>query len=260
MHSLLANLYHLFIRPFWHAPVAAFLAGLIIRLLGRNTAFAASVLAGWLAAQYPMLSVLPDKPIYRLPGLATLLLTYFWWTSQAARRARFPALPALALSASWWIAGAPLSGPGIAACVPIFLGVWAALALTRRLTGAAGGWAGVGTSLALAACIFLAGGAPHWARAALVPACAGVALIGVAGAVLPLAFATMLVGCLAVVASDRGRFVPVDVAALAPLLVWFLTPALRARMKRAGPLMTAGLATVVGAGVTLGTITLFAMR
>ncbi len=144
--------------------------------------------------------------------------------------------------------------------MPVFLGVWAALALTRRLASADCGWAGIGAAVALAAAIFLAGGAPHWARAALVPACAGLALVGVAEAVLPLAFATMLVGCLAVVASNRGRFVPVDLAVLAPLLVWFLAPRLLPRVARAGPLVAAGLATVLGAGVTLGAIRLLAMR
>ena len=258
MHSLLAHIYHLLIRPFWHAPVAAFLAAALLRLLTPRAGFAAAVLAGWFAAQYPVLTISPAQPIYRLSGLAILLIVYFWLAPRASGRAR---LPVLALAASWWIAGAPLSGPGIAACVPIVLGVWAALALTRRLGRVDRvGWAGIGASLALAASIFLAGGAPHWARAALVPACAGLALIGVADAVLPLAFATMLVGCLAVVASDRGRFVPVDLAVLAPLLVWWLTPRLPTRVARAGPMVAAGLATVVGAGVVLGAIRLLAMR
>ncbi len=212
MHSILAHIYYLSLLPFWHGPAAAFAVGLILRRHGCWAALA--VLAGWLAAQYPTLSILPAHPIYRLAGLAALLLAHSWLARGS--------LPALAAVASWWIAGAPFDLSGIAACLPIFLGVWTALALVRRLAMADRGWAGVGASFSLAACLFLAGAAPHWARAALVPACAGLALMGVAEAVLPLAFATMLVGCAAAVASDRGRFVPVDLAALAPLLVWFL--------------------------------------
>ena len=271
MHSLLAHLYHIAIRPVWHAPVAAFLVAAIMRLLGRKAAFAAAalaVLAGWLAAQYPVLTILPARPIYRLAALAILLFGYFWLVPRTTRRWRFLALPGLALAASWWIAGAPLDGPGIAACVPVFLGVWAMLALTRRLAVADSGWAGMGASLALAAAILLAGGASHWARAALVPACAGIALIGVGEAVLPLAFATMLVGCLAVVASDRGRFAPVDLAVVAPLLVWFLASRLLPRVKRAGPrlasslapMVAAGVATLVGTGVVFGALRALALR
>ncbi len=263
MHSLLAHIYHLLIRPFWHAPVAAFLAAAVLRLLGRRVAFAAAtlaVLAGWLAAQYPVLIVLPARPIYRLAGLAILLLGYFWLAPRVGRRGGFLALPGLALAAAWWMVGAPLEGRGIAACVPVCLGVWAALALTRRLAVADRGWAGIGASLALAAAILLAGGAPHWGRAALVPACAGLALIGVGEAALPLAFATMLVGCLAVVASDRGRFLPVDLAVSAPLLVWWLAPRLLPRVKRAGPVIAAALATFLGAGLVLGTIIVLGKR
>jgi hypothetical protein len=259
MHFVLAHIYHLLIRPFWHAPAAAFITAAIARLWWRRAA-ALAVLAGWLAAQYPALSVLPARPINRLAGLAILLLAYGWLAPRAGRRAGFLLLPGLALAASWWIAGAPLDGPGLAACAPVLLGVWAALALTRRLAASDRGWAGMGASLALAAALLLAGGAPHWGRAALVPAWAGLALVGVGEAVLPLAFATMLVGCLAVVASDRGRFVPVDLAVFAPLLVWFLAPRMLPRARRAGPVIAAGLATLVAAGVVLGAIRVLALR
>ena len=110
----------------------------------------------------------------------------------------------------------------------------------------------MGAALTLGAAILLAGGAPHWALAALVPPCAGLALAGVAEAALPLAYATMLVGCLAVVASDRGRFVPVDLAVLAPLLVWFLAPRILPRLNRAGPVLAQDWRRWVGGGANPG--------
>jgi hypothetical protein len=122
------------------------------------------------------------------------------------------------------------------------------------------GYAGIGAAIALGGAIFLAGGAPHWARAAMVPACAGLALLGVAEAVLPLAFATMLVASLTVLASDRGRFVPVDLAVLAPLLVWVLAPRLLPRLNKAGPALAAILAGLGGVAVTLAAIRLFGLR
>jgi hypothetical protein len=263
MHSLLAHLYHLAILPLWRAPAAAFLIALILRAMGRGkAAYAAgfAVLAGWLAVQYPVFSVLPAKPVDRLPGLAVILLGYIWLSPMAGKRTGFLMLPGFAVVAAWWIAGAPVAGPGIAGCVPVFLGVWAALALTRRLAAKDTGWAGIGAALALAGAIFLAGGSPHWARAALVPACAGLALVGVAEAALPLAFATILAGCLTVLASDRGRFVPVDLAVMAPLLVWFLAPRVLPRLNRAGPVLAAFVATVAGVGLVVGAIKLLALR
>jgi hypothetical protein len=263
MHSLLAHAYHLAVLPYWRAPVAAFLIALILRAMGRGkAAYAAgfAVLAGWLAVQYPAFSVSPIKPVDRLPGLAVILLGYLWLTPRAGKRTAFLTLPAFSLAAGWWIAGAPSTGPGIAGCVPVFLGVWAALALTRRLAAKDTGWAGIGAALALAGAIFLAGGSPHWARAALVPACAGVALIGVPEAALPLAFATMLMGCLTVLASDRGRFVPVDLAALAPVLVWYLAPRVLPRLNRAGPVLAAFVATLGGVGLVVAAIRLLALR
>jgi hypothetical protein len=263
MHSLLAHLYHLAILPLWRAPAAAFLIALILRAMGRGkAAYAAgfAVLAGWLAVQYPVFSVLPAKPVDRLPGLAVILLGYIWLSPMAGKRTGFLMLPGFAVVAAWWIAGAPVAGPGIAGCVPVFLGVWAALALTRRLAAKDTGWAGIGAALALAGAIFLAGGSPHWARAALVPACAGLALVGVSEAALPLAFATILAGCLTVLASDRGRFVPVDLAVMAPLLVWFLAPRVLPRLNRAGPVLAAFVATLAGVGLVVGAIKLLALR
>jgi hypothetical protein len=189
-----------------------------------------------------------------------MLGVFLWLGPRPGTRSGFLALAGLALAAGWWMAGAPLSGAGLAGCVPVVLGLWAALALTRAVAQGDRGWAGIGAAVALAGATFLAGGSPHWARAALVPACAGVALLGVAEAVLPLAFATMLCGCLTVLASDRGRFVPVDLAVLAPLLVWVLAPRVLPRLNRAGPVLAALVATLGGVGLTLAAIRLLALR
>jgi hypothetical protein len=263
MHLLIVHAYHLAILPYWRAPVAALLVALVLRLALRRTpifAAALAVLAGWLAVQYPVLSVLPAKPIDRLPGLAVILLAYLWLSPRAGKRTAFLALAAVSLAASWWIAGAPLAGPGIANCVPVFLGVWAALTLTRKLSAPDRGLAGIGAAVALAMAIFLAGGSPHWARAALVPAAAGVALLGVPEAALPLAFATILTACITVLASDRGRFVPVDLAVAAPLLVWYLAPRVLPRLNRAGPVLAACVATLGGVVLTVAAIKLLALR
>ncbi len=263
MHSLLAHAYHLAILPVWRAPAAAFLVALLLRFAGRRACILAptlAVLAGWIAVQYPSLSILPAKPVDRLPGLAVILLAYLWLAPRAGKRTAFLTLPALAVAAAWWIAGAPFTGPGITGCVPVFLGVWAALALTRKLAASDRGPATIGAAAALAAAIFLAGGSPHWARAALVPACAGLALIGLPDAIIPLAFTIMLAACLTILASDRGRFVPVDLAVLAPLLVWVLAPRILPRLNRAGPALAAFVAMLGGIGLTVAAIRLMALR
>jgi hypothetical protein len=263
MHSLLVHAYSLALAPYWRAPVAAFVVALLLRLAWRRRApvgAALAVLAGWLAVQILPFSVMPARPVDRLPGLAAILLLYLWLSPRAGTRGAFLALPLLAVGAGWWMGGAPVGGPGVAGCVPIVLGVWAALALTRRFAGGASGWSGIGAALALAGAVTLAHGSPHWARAALVPACAGLALIGVPEAALPLAFATALTAAATVVASDQGRFIPVDVAVLAPLLVWLLAPRVLPRLHRAGPAMAAAIATLGGVAVTLAAIRLLALR
>jgi hypothetical protein len=263
LHSLLVHAYHLALAPYWRAPVAAFVVALVLRLALRRSAPAAAalaVMAGWLAVQVSAFSVLPARPVDRLPGLAVILLLYLWLSPRAGKRGAVLVLPLLALAAGWWMGGAPLAGPGLAGCVPIVFVVWAALAMVRRIAGSASGWSGIGAALALAGAITLAHGSPHWARAALVPAFAGLALIGVPGAVPPLAFATALTAAATVTASDQGRFIPVDVAVLAPLLVWLLAPRVLPRLNRAGPALAAAIATLGGVAVTLAAIRLLALR
>lgn len=263
MHSILAHGYHLALSPVWRAPAAAFVAALILRLPGRRAAAFAvplALLAGWLVLLAPGLTLSPVKPVDRLPGLAIILLLYAWLAPRAGKRAAFLILPALAIVSAWWIAGAPLSGPGIAGCVPVFLGIWAALALTARLAARDAGFATVAASAALSGAIFLAGGAPHWAFAAFIPACAGLALFGVRETILPLAFAIMLTGSLTILASNRGRFVPIDLAVLAPLLVWVLAPRILPRLNKAGPALAAAVAAIGGIGLTVAAIKLLALR
>jgi hypothetical protein len=192
----------------------------------------------------------------RLPGLAVLLIVY----GMAAPRLGRLATPLLAALAAWWLRGAPLGGAAFASIVPVFLGLFAAIPLARRLAARDTGWTGIAAAAALAACIALSGGAMHWARAARVPACAGLALIGIADAAATLQLATVLVAAATIVASDRGRFIPVDAAALAPLLVWYLAPRLQPRLAQAGPALAGAVAAMAGIAMIWGSIALFAQR
>jgi hypothetical protein len=264
MHATLAPLYHLAMRlaqhAVWRAPAAAFLTALLLRLAwprAKTLAAPLALLAGWLILLLPALTLSPVKPLDRLPGLALLLLAHAFLAPKTPKPA---ALPLLAALAAWWIAGAPLTGPAIAACVPVCLGSWAALALAQRLAPRDAGYATIGATLALSAAIFLAGGAPHWAAAALIPACVGAALLRRPDAIPPLALATMLTACLTVLASNRGRFLPVDVALLAPLLVWLLVPRIQPRLNKAAPAIAAAAATIAGAVVTVIVIKALTLR
>jgi hypothetical protein len=262
MHDVLAHAYHLGLRilliPGWRSPVAAFAVALLVRLTLPGSAAlgaALALLAGWLALVLPG-PILLSSPVERFPGLAILLAAYVL----AAPRLGRLAIPVCALLAAWWLRGAPLGAAGLASIVPVCLGLFAAMAITRRIAASDTGWATIAASLALALLLPLTGGAMHWARAAVVPACAGIALIGTADAVAILQLGIVLTAAAAVVASDRGRFIPVDAAALAPLLVWFLAPRLLPRLNRAGPAFAAILSAVAGVGLIWGAAVLFAQR
>jgi hypothetical protein len=264
MHEILAPYYHLGLHvlriPGWRAPVAALAVAVLLRLLMRQRAglgAALAVLAGWLALVLPGPFTL-FSPVARLPGLA-LLLVVFALVGQRLGRA---GIPLLALVAAWWLRGAPLGGAGIASVVPVFLGLFAALAVTRRIAATDQGWAGIGAALALALTVALplSGGAVHWARAAMAPGFAGIVFLAMPEAVAILQLATVLVAAAVIVASDRGRFIPIDVAAMAPLLVWYLAPRLLPRLNRAGPALASALAAVAGVGLIWGATFLFAQR
>jgi len=264
MHDLLVRAYHLSLRvlltKLWRPPVAAFVAGLVGRLLGAPRAAIAACLAmcaGWAALVLPA-SLGPAAPLARLAGAALLLLLFTLLAPRAGRRTAWLVPPVYAALQGWWLRGAPLDGAGIANCVPVFLGIWAAASVVRRIAARDAGWTTIAASLALAASLELSGGATHWARAALVPASAGVALLGMALAVPALAQGVVVVAIAAIVASDRGRFVPVDAAALAPLLVWLAAPYLLPRLQRAGPALAAALAAAAAVAAATGAAHLMA--
>ncbi len=238
VHALLARVYHLMLyaihiatRPIWR-PLGACLA---IALGGRLAGFArrsggavllagAAVLAGWLFETAQPSWPLP--PVSRLSGLAVILTL---GRLLCGRGGRAWCVPATAVLAAWWLRGAPTDGPGVLGCVPVALGVWLALVAGARLARSDRGWASLAASGGLACGLLAAGASPHWARAAGVPALAAVGLLGTAEAMPALAWLILAVSLSALVASDRGRYLPVDVACAAPLLVWVLVPWLARR-------------------------------
>ncbi len=255
------------VAPLWRAPVVAFAAGLLARLLGPARAglgAALAVLAGWLALVLPLNPFTAAGPVARLPGAAVLLAVYMQaGRGQGRARGAVPGwvgLPLYAVAASWWLRGAPLDGPGIANLVPVILGLAGAAVVAGRVAARDAGTTTIAAAAALAAALELSGAAPHWSRAALAPAAAGLGMLGLGEAVAPLAQAIVLVAVAAVAASNRGRFVPVDLAAAAPFLVWVLAPRLLPRLNRAGPALAAGLAAVCGVGLVWGAMTLLNHR
>jgi len=275
MHEQLARIYHLarrlMLTPLWRAPVTAFVAGLLVRLLGPTRAALGAViavLAGWLALVLPLNPFTEAGPVARLPGAAILLGVFVAAGSgRVSRQASGPghlrgwlALPLFATAAAWWLRDAPLNGAQIAHLVPVILVLIAAAAAARKLAARDTGITTIAAAAALGAALELSGAAPHWSRAALVPAAAGISLYGLGESVVALAQATILVAAAAVAASNRGRFVPVDLAATAPFLVWVLAPRLLARLNRAGPALAASLAAVCGVALVWGAITLLHHR
>jgi hypothetical protein len=261
MHGLLAHAYHLALHilavglnPVWRpfgVALAVALAGRVAGLArlpqGAGLVAAGAVLAGWVVQDWPLLATWPPPPIARLVGLAVLVLVEGRVPESRGRRggkAPIWLLPVFAACAAWWMRGAPMDGAGIVNCMPVFLGLCAALPLARRLARGDSGWGCVAVASALAGGLLVTGAAPHWARAALVPGLAALALIGLPAAASALAGAITVAAATALVASDRGRLVPVDVACVIPLLAWVLVP----RFKRAGrhaPPMPAVLAAAI---------------
>lgn len=252
MHALLAHAYHLAalpihlaMLPIWRPLAACLVLAVAGRLMagGRGAPLVAgvAVLAGWLVLAWPATWPLP--PIARLGGLALIVLAD---AALRPRRRAWLTLPATAAIGAWWLRGAPLSVAGIAGCVPVFLGLAAALVLSRRLARADRGWAMVAASGALAASLTLAGASPHWSRAALVPAVAALGLLGLSGAMPVLAGMLVMLAGAALVASDRGRLAGVDVACLVPLLTLAVAPHLARRSGRPSPAVAGLLAALLG--------------
>ncbi len=235
MHALLAHAYHLaqyglhvLAHPLWRPALVALAVASAARLAGlargpRMAAVSAgvAVLAGWLTLGAP-LDAWPLPPVARLPGLALVVLAEAWLLASLRPRAAWLVAPVAAALAAWWLRGAPAGVEGVLGCVPVALGLAAALPLARLLARGDAGWGGAAAALALAAGLLLSGAAAHWARAALVPAAAALALLGCTEAAGALAGAVVAVAAAAMVASDRGRILAVDAACLAPLLAWGL--------------------------------------
>jgi hypothetical protein len=258
MLALLHKAQYLAAQRDWRAPIVALVAGLLLRLAGRGHARLAAglaVLAGWLALTWPA-TLWPTAAADRLPGLALLLVAYGF----AAPRLGRGAIPLLAVVAAWWLRGAPLQGAALASVMPVFLGLLAVSFLVRRIAARDTGWTGIAAAASLAAAIYLAGGGLHWVRAALVPAAAGLALLGLTDSVAALQLATVLAAATVVVASDHGRLAPIDAAAAAPLLVWFLAPRLQPRLNRAGPALSGAAAAVFGLAIIWASLALLARR
>lgn len=240
MHALLAHAYHAVrfalhaaMHPLFRPLIAAAVTAGGIRLLRPGRAALAAglaVLAGW-AALNPGLLAWPPTPLGRLTGAALLLLGA---AALEERRRLWLIRLGLAAALSWWLRGAPLSGEGISHCVPVLCGLLAGMALAERLARAGAGdpgWARTGGAVALAGALWVTGASTHWALAALVPGAAALALVGVPDPSMLLARTVAVVATAAILASDRGRFIPVDAAAAAPLATWFFAP----RLTRLGP-------------------------
>ena len=252
MHALAAHGYHLLLRilhlatlPVSRALAAALAVALAVQVSGARMATlggAVAVLAGW-AALAPPTSGWPPPPVERLTGLAVIVL------GEAALRSsvRPPRLlsPATALLAAWWLRGAPAGGAALLDCLPVFLGLLASFAAARQLTQRVPGWTTLAAVVALAGSLGVTGASPHWAEAALVPAIAALALQGSPAPMPALAEMVVSVAAAALVASDRGRLVPIDVACLLPLLVWTLVPRLAERFARFGPVIAGVLAVLL---------------
>jgi len=266
MHALLAHALHAArfalhaaTHPLFRPLIAALLAAAAVRLVRPGQAVLAaglSVLAGWVAMIFPALFAWPPTPLGRLPGAAILLLG-----AALLERRHKPWLVRLGLAAilSWWLRGAPVSGAGISHCVPVFFGLLAGMALAELLSqpGAGDpGWARVGAASALAGALWVTGASTHWALAALVPAAAALVLTGDAAPSALLARAVTAVATAAILASDRGRFVPVDGAAAAPLAAWFFAP----RLTRLGPAGASALAAAACVALAWGAAGIWARR
>jgi hypothetical protein len=267
MHEQLARIYHLAQRlwalPLWHAPVSAFGAGLLLRLLGPTNAVRAAglaILAGWLVLVLPANPVTAVTPVARLPGAALLMLLFLQSAKRTGRLPPWLALLVYAAATAWWLRGTPIDGPGIANLVPVFLCFIAAAAAARRLAAKDPGTTTIAASFALAGAMAIAHAGPHWPRAALVCAGAGLGLFGLPDIAAPLAQAIVLVATAAVLASNHGHLVPVDLAAGTPFLVWLLAPRLLPRLNRAGPAMAGALAAIACVALIWVVIALFALR
>ena len=234
MHAILAHAYHLALHvltlQLWRPPAATLAVALALRLSGvarsaRGAALAClgAVLAGWLLLD-PHWTGLHPPPLARLPGLAVILLVEA--ALRAGSKPRLAWLTGLlcAMVGAWWLRSAPVTWPAILYCVPVFLGLAAGLPVSRWLARNDDGWGGLAASAALAGSLMVTGAATHWARAAVVPGIAGLVLLGSQPASPQVAAVLVMAAASAIIASDRGRLMPVDVACVLPFTVWLIAP------------------------------------
>jgi hypothetical protein len=269
MHAILARLYHVAEHALhilhWQivqgVVVAVLVAGLG-RLVSRPVLAAGlAVLSGWLVITWPLVLVWPEPPLARLPGAAILLLLGGGFAastgpapvrgrkgtarkgsaSKPVARRRWWARPLLCLLLAWWLRGAPFSGNAILNGMALFLGLLAAWAIAGRLASGDRGWGIAAAAVALAGSLDVAGVSPHWVWLAAVPAGAALALLGAVEAMPALVGAITITAAATVIASDRGRFLPADVACLVPLLSLVLAPRLLRPYPAAGAALAAGL-------------------
>jgi len=228
MHALLAHATHLALMPHWRPLGVALAVAFGVRFAGRSAAMVAaiSVLAGWTTQYFALLTGFAPPAGARLPGLAAILMIDAVFRQRARAAPGWWLLPATAALAGWWVRGAPLTGPGLVNGMPAFLGFLAALPLARRLARGDPGWASIAAAIGLAGGLWVTCAPPHYQRAALLPACAALALLGRAEAGAALAPAIVVAAGATIVTTEHGRFTPIDAACLTPLLVWALAPAL----------------------------------
>jgi hypothetical protein len=265
MHALLAHALHavrfalhIATHPLFRPLIAAAVAAGILRAVRPGQAVLAAgvaVLAGW-AAMNSSLFTWPPTPLGRLPGAGLLLLGA---SVLETRQPRWLVRLGLTALLSWWLRGAPFSGAGISHCVPVFFGLLGGMALAERLSrpGAGDpGWARAGAALALAGALWVTGASTHWALASLVLAVVALTLVGLPEPSALLARAVTTVAAAAILASDRGRFIPVDGAAAAPLAAWFFAP----RLTRMGPAGASFLAAAACVALAWGAAGVWARR
>ena len=273
MHQLLARAYHLAQHGLnvTHWPIvqglvlAALIAGAGRFAIPSRTRLVAAlaVLGGWAAATWPLWQVFHAPPVARLPGAALALVCYAVVaparvysapvrkgaakkTKAAIRPPSVAAspkwvLPALCVAVAWWLRGAPLGGNAILNGMALFLCLLAAWALANRMTRGDEGWAVIAATPTLSGALLVSGASPHWATVALIPLAPAIVLLGVAEAGPVLVGAVAIVAAAAIVASDRGRFVPVDAACLLPLLALLLARRITPRRRIVGALAAAAI-------------------
>jgi hypothetical protein len=251
--------------PLWHtlhAPVIGGAATAAIALAGRvlgaswlqASAGPAGVAIGWTLLTGGLTGS-PRLLVERLPavGIAALVLA-LGGEAFAAARGRLIGAILLAAAIGWWLAGGPQTRADLLQAGPVFGGTAALILLLQYAARDQGGAGLVGAAAALVLALKLTGVSLIWpliAGTILAVSCALLALPG-AAAGLPPAVADLGAASAATIIAagrlPRGGFGPADLAALMPLLAFWLGPRLTPRLRFAGP-FAAILAALLAAGL-----------